>query len=269
MFVFLNSAFSPSYFIKLAYGVSKAAAHPSGDLVNSNGQIVYEFNSSTSMYKTQRLLCVEDGWKALKRERIFRGTSDNETAVLVYHPQKKLAVIGFHVTNEFALDYRLQRHFMEFYKYINTEKFGIHTWFYTLFYWIKEWYRRYFKRLVHLGFKIILTGHGIGGALAQAAAVLYKPPDAVITFGAPKVGNSAFKRYYERVVGCNNTIKVEADCDITIKLPNFSQYVGVCSAVSIKSACNSLQCNRMEYYFTGLQAKYGEYLQDVNQGCDQ
>jgi hypothetical protein len=46
--------------------------------------------------------------------------------------------------------------------------------------------------------RLVYTGHSLGGALATLAATLV-PPDALYTFGSPRVGDSAFARLLERI----------------------------------------------------------------------
>ncbi|KAJ7762883.1 Alpha/Beta hydrolase protein [Mycena olivaceomarginata] len=58
-------------------------------------------------------------------------------------------------------------------------------------------------------FRIVVTGHSLGGAIASLAAPSIKAalPDAVVklyTFGQPRAGNAKFARYVERMVGMEN-----------------------------------------------------------------
>jgi len=46
------------------------------------------------------------------------------------------------------------------------------------------------------GRALITTGHSLGAALAQLAAVAYRA-DAVYTFGSPRAGNGAFAKRHE------------------------------------------------------------------------
>ena len=113
----------------------------------------------------------------------------------------------------------------------------VHAGFLRRYEHIHRWFETTYTHLRRDHYKIIITGHSLGGAMAKISSTfadgnLGPPPDAVITFAAPKVGNSAFKNYYERAIGCYKTIKIEVQCDPVVQLPT-SPYVGVCSAVSI------------------------------------
>lgn len=69
------------------------------------------------------------------------------------------------------------------------------------------------------GLPLFITGHSRGGAIATLAAKALKkegiPPTAVYTFGAPRVGNSAFANNY----GIDQHYRVENDLDIVPQLP--------------------------------------------------
>ncbi|KAJ6571310.1 Alpha/Beta hydrolase protein [Mycena capillaripes] len=61
-------------------------------------------------------------------------------------------------------------------------------------------------------FRIVVTGHSLGGAIASLAAPSIKAalPDATLvlyTFGQPRVGNAKFARYVERVISQDNNFR--------------------------------------------------------------
>ena len=152
----------------------------------------------------------------------------------------------------------------------------VHAGFLRRYEHIHRWFETTYTHLRRDHYKIIITGHSLSGAMAKisstfAAGNLGSPPDAVITLAAPKVGNSAFKNYYEKAIGCYKTIKIKVQCDPVIQLPT-SPYVRVCTAVSIKRGLVSkvLSCHSVTgHYLTGLQARYGLHLQYAAQACDQ
>jgi len=57
----------------------------------------------------------------------------------------------------------------------------------------------------HEGKHIFITGHSLGGSLACLFAMMLSrrdsKPVAVVTFGAPRVGNSTFRRLYNAILG--------------------------------------------------------------------
>ncbi|MDF2859453.1 MAG: lipase-like isoform, partial [Neobacillus sp.] len=71
-------------------------------------------------------------------------------------------------------------------------------------------------------FQIMITGHSLGAALAVLCAVdlEYHYPDKdyeVILFGAPRVGNRAFRNSYNKRLF--KTLRIENGNDIVTKLP--------------------------------------------------
>ncbi len=111
---------------------------------------------------------------------------------------------------------------------------------------VRDDVERWLNRLIddRLVKRTVFSGHSLGGALAKMAAFhfanhpenfsggYYKKYDvgAVITFGAPKVGGSDFKKTYESIPGLKNrTIRVEASLDAvslaTMLLANY-EHVG-------------------------------------------
>jgi pimeloyl-ACP methyl ester carboxylesterase len=80
--------------------------------------------------------------------------------------------------------------------------------------------------------RFVFSGHSLGGALAFLGAYEFatkaKPRSvgAVVTFGAPKVGNARFKQQYDALLG-NRTLRIEANGDAVPHLPNLSSYAAV------------------------------------------
>ncbi len=74
---------------------------------------------------------------------------------------------------------------------------------------------------------VILTGHSLGGALAKLAAFELSddfPVRAVTTFGAPRIGNAAFRRAYQARLGAQ-TWRFEYGSDlITWLVPRWAGY---------------------------------------------
>ncbi len=80
---------------------------------------------------------------------------------------------------------------------------SIHTGFHTAIelVWPELWKRVQANDDKH----IFITGHSLGGALAKLFAMMLSrqavTPTAVVTFGAPRVGNRTFKRLYNAILG--------------------------------------------------------------------
>lgn len=64
--------------------------------------------------------------------------------------------------------------------------------------------------------RVVLTGHSLGGARAILAAAMLDndgvPVTDVITFGAPRVGDAAFRNYYDEELH-DDTLRFEAEGD--------------------------------------------------------
>ncbi|MHA2501536.1 MAG: lipase family protein [Candidatus Kariarchaeaceae archaeon] len=79
------------------------------------------------------------------------------------------------------------------------------------------------KQLLDEGsYVVYFTGHSLGGALATLGAMhMYrrlKIPVILYTFGAPRVGNRWFKRYFNRKM--DNVFRIVNDEDIIPSIPN-------------------------------------------------
>lgn len=65
---------------------------------------------------------------------------------------------------------------------------------------------------VHPSYRIIVTGHSLGGAIAALGAISIKSahphvPIKLFTFGQPRVGNPSFADYVERLIGVDNIFR--------------------------------------------------------------
>ncbi|KAL3505776.1 hypothetical protein ACH5RR_031158 [Cinchona calisaya] len=75
--------------------------------------------------------------------------------------------------------------------------------------------------------KVMVTGHSMGGAMAAFCALdlsvnAGERDVEVVTFGQPRIGNTAFASYYSQVVP--NTIRVTHEHDIVPHLPPYYSY---------------------------------------------
>lgn len=140
--------------------------------------------------------------------------------------------------------------------------------------YIANWFGQQYQAAISTGYKIILTGHSIGGAEAVIAAVyaaekLNHAPDAVVTYGAPLTGDQAFVNYYRSVVGCGRTQRFTPKGDITIPvIANVRGYFHVCPATEVDSGRMSQEIDDLYIgYQNGLAAKYGN-SNSIKAGCD-
>lgn len=75
---------------------------------------------------------------------------------------------------------------------------------------------------LHGATSIVFSGHSLGGALAQIGAfemaMRHRHVAAVVTFGAPPVGNRYFAEAYEKLGLQEHTVRLEADGDSVPKV---------------------------------------------------
>jgi triacylglycerol lipase len=75
------------------------------------------------------------------------------------------------------------------------------------------------------GQAVYVTGHSLGGALATLAAAELlragKPPDAVYTFGSPRVGNKGFADFYDAGLR-DRTFRYVNKSDVVTRVPEVS-----------------------------------------------
>lgn len=83
-------------------------------------------------------------------------------------------------------------------------------------------------------YRIIFTGHSLGGPYAYMSALVAqslgvpKKKIHVITYGSPKVGNLDFKHTYEKALGCENTIGYHNWNDVVSILPPHKDFSRPC-----------------------------------------
>merc|ERR1719215_1783855 len=75
------------------------------------------------------------------------------------------------------------------------------------------------------GWKLVFTGHSMGGAIATLMATLAetegwsKTPDAVITFGAPRVGDGNLSRWWDENDLCSKLLRINVYNDVVHWMP--------------------------------------------------
>lgn len=158
---------------------------------------------------------------------------------------------------------------------IGTESFLIHKGFVERYHFISSWFEKEYTQ-VPKDYRILLTGHSLGGAEATIAAVfaakkLNRKPDGVYTYGSPKVGPSQFKNYYEENVGCDRTMRIIVKFDSAPSFPFNSKYTRVCPDFEVqgKFSLNPLYYHRLYGgYEDGIKRRYQRDMNGINIGCD-
>ena len=266
---------SVSQVIKLAFGVSKATYMPfSGSRYIKNGEIVGRTSSGLG-YDKGKVVCQLKDWVASAYEK------DNTELILFKHSGQKLAVFGFRGTEPTNIGDWKKNFDMELADgSIGSRKFKIHKGFRDRYLTIAAWFEERYRALGE-DYRIVITGHSLGGALATIAAAyaggkLQRPPDAVITFASPKVGDTDFVDYYKKTVSCGRTLRITAKFDVFTKVPSGKGYTNVCNALEVDgrksnswwASLNFLHNHSLyKGYTIGLGKKFSHFS-EADFGCD-
>ena len=224
--------------IKLTVGASQAAYLP---LANNrwlqNGHIIENPTSLQPLvgYKPDKdkISCSVGGWKGKSHS-----TRDTEL-FLFMHPEQKLAVFGFRGT-EPTNAYDWLQNFKMTHTQVNigSTSVHIHKGFSARYLDISPWFEAEYQAIPR-DYKILITGHSLGGALATlagayASAKLKRLPDAVVPYASPLVGQRDFRDLYHNTVGCDRTLRITTKDDfITTVPPMRLRYMHVCSALEV------------------------------------
>eukprot|EP00929_Paragymnodinium_shiwhaense_P050387 TRINITY_DN25362_c0_g1_i1.p1 TRINITY_DN25362_c0_g1~~TRINITY_DN25362_c0_g1_i1.p1 ORF type:complete len:637 (+),score=150.08 TRINITY_DN25362_c0_g1_i1:80-1990(+) len=92
---------------------------------------------------------------------------------------------------------------------------------------VKKWVTGvgYGTGAVPYGWKLVFAGHSLGGALATLAATLaevegwVRKPDAVVTFGAPRVGDQNLNAWWQKQGLCERLLRVNVYNDVVHWMP--------------------------------------------------
>ena len=157
---------------------------------------------------------------------------------------------------------------------INGTTFGVHQGFKNYYTSAKNWFKEQYRSAIRTGYRIIITGHSLGGAAAfiaagYAAGDFNHVPDAVVTYGAPITGNEAFGNYYKSVVGCDRTLRFTTGSDIIPTIPKAFGYKHFCPATKIGSGGDFLSAHNLYVgYQEGIANKYKNHISAIDGGCD-
>jgi hypothetical protein len=130
---------------------------------------------------------------------------------------------------------------------------------------------------IPIPYSIVLTGHSLGAAEATVAAAfvtgrLNRPPDAVVNFGSPYPGLLSLKKFYNKAVGCDRSVRMTAKCDPFTKVPiTVPGYVHVCDGVEVngRTGLSIIKAHILyKGYEDGIKNKYTN-VNAINFGCDQ
>ena len=160
-------------------------------------------------------LCT-DSYSGVSVEKIYSGIVSGVILKDDYRREIILSIKGTTTNTEWLLDFNFtpipyrpfSRSKNGWKKYLGTNKecknCGVHRGFYDA---AKIIYDNLFPTLLklsneNLNYKIVLTGHSLGGALAPFIAtecLLMGKYPTVVTFGAPKIGNSKFSSWMDEI----------------------------------------------------------------------
>ena len=220
-------------------------------------------------FSQDRVACSIKNWKA-KHHQV------KETEVFLFtHEQQRLAVFGFRGTEAMNLqDWKWNFNMVPTQTYIDKTVFVTHTGFRNRYLNIAPWFETEYMKIPQ-NYTIIITGHSLGGAEANIAAVfaagkLKRRPDAVVTYGTPLVGDKSFTSYYDTVVGCSRTLRIVARGDLFAAVPKLFGYTHACSELKVdgKTGLSFIRAHDLYTgYDRGLARLYNRH--DINFGCDQ
>lgn len=219
-------------------------------------------------FTQDRVACSIKSWKA-KHYQV------KETEVFLFtHAQQRLAVFGFRGTEALNLrDWKWNFNVVPTQTYIDKTVFVTHKGFRNRYLNIAPWFETEYMKIPQ-NYTIIITGHSLGGAEANIAAVfaagkLKRRPDAVITYGCPLVGDQSFTSYYESVIGCDRTLRIVSKRDIFAAVPKVFGYTHACRALKVdgKPGLNVINAHDLYIgYDRGLARLYNR--NDIDFGCD-
>ena len=219
-------------------------------------------------FTQDRVACSIKGWKVKQYQ--FK-----ETEVFLFtHTQQKLAVFGFRGTEALNLnDWKWNFNMVPTRTHIDKTVFVTHKGFRNRYLNIAPWFEREYMKIPQ-NYTIIITGHSLGGAEANIAAVfaagkLKRCPDAVITYGSPLVGDQSFKSYFDTVVGCNRTLRIVSKGDLFAHVPKVFGYTHTCPALEVDGNTGLSFIRAHDLYIgydRGLARLYNR--NDIDFGCN-
>ena len=201
---------------------------------------------------------------------------ENTEVVKLVNARQKITVFGFRGTEITSVaDWlaNLDFHPDEF--VVNSTLLRAHGGFKNRYENIATWFEKEYLNTSedHL---ILLTGHNQGGALASIAAVfaagkLARAPNAVITWGSPRIGADDFRKFYRKHVGCDVTINYVTKGDVVALLPSalLYGYSHVCDVMKLgPSNANFIRAHSLYTgYGEGLEREFGD-AKEIQSGCD-
>ncbi len=172
----------------------------------------YDKESYTSEDGLNALLLVKDKENA-KIYVVFRGSDSFEDWIQTNFQWLRIRLPK----------YSLEKRIMEYF----DDKILVHAGFQRAYQSLRlEMLRQVEKALADLNEKVtvVFTGHSMGGAIANLAALDFKfrnPAQKVqvVTFGCPRVGNYAFSRMVRKIIGSDNYVRVAHWFDLVTYTP--------------------------------------------------
>jgi len=153
-------------------------------------------------------------------------------AHVIHHPETDTQGVILHNADEIIVIFRGTTNARDWLTNVKIRKapadwllkdVGVHRGFLAALRSVKAEVRRVVQELrVITDKRLTITGHSLGGALAMLCALDledgYEPVHEVVTFGQPRVGDAAFRDYYNTLLGAR-TIRVVNQIDAVTRLP--------------------------------------------------
>jgi hypothetical protein len=173
--------------------------------------------------------------------------SEKACAIFVLDPSKSVAMLAFRGTKDGAdaiTDFTSTPvSFSPDTAYANPPSgMNIHIGFKEAFATIKDQLHTHISALPD-SYHLIITGHSMGGALAQLSAAYYAHLSPIlVTFGMPSIGNSEFVSFVEKNIHPSGGIRVYNEGDVVPEITKLVGYLhaGVPVKMHVKDSAKDL-----------------------------
>ncbi|EFY86226.1 feruloyl esterase A precursor, putative [Metarhizium acridum CQMa 102] len=185
---------------------------------------VYEKLSYYAQFPGSATVCVHKPAEGIV-EQLYVNETTTDTQAMIYRLDSRkeliLAIPGTQSGRDWDTDYNWR-----LVDYKSCESCKAHHGFLTAWESIADEVERGLESALrsYPGYSVTIVGHSLGGALAELAFGSLKPKplsvSQVITYGAPRVGNTGFADYIDKLAGASNS-----DAGISYRVTHYDDTV--------------------------------------------